>query len=201
LKNIKAEKLIDESCKIWKFPRSDEKENLDEFNQLKDGDEFTIDDTKIRVVFTPGHTTDHVILFDVAKKAVFSGDCILGEGTAVFEDLYDYMRSLEKILSLKPAIIYPAHGNVINDPIPRIEFYIQHRNQREKQILKALIDAGKALNEMEIVAIVYKETPQNLWPAARVNVHQHLIKLRKEEKIKEVIENHESYWQIVNNKL
>lgn len=79
---------------------------------LKDLQEFDVEGASVKIVHTPGHTTDHVIL-TAANGALFSGDCILGEGTAVFEDLYDYMQSLEKILKLKPSVIYPGHGNII----------------------------------------------------------------------------------------
>jgi endoribonuclease LACTB2 len=93
--------------------------------QLTDGQKFEIDEqNSLRVIHTPGHSTDHTVIFNEMKSILFSGDCILGEGTAVFEDLYDYMNSLEKILSLKPKTIYPGHGNIINDAVEKIQYYI-----------------------------------------------------------------------------
>lgn len=87
---------------------------------------------------------------------MFSGDCILGEGTAVFEDLSDYMKSLNLILGLKPDIIYPGHGPVIESPLPKIKFYIDHRMLREKQIFDFMKEnVGKKITAMNIVKKIY----------------------------------------------
>lgn len=82
-------------------------------NWLTDGQEIKVQGATVKIHHTPGHTTDHVVLTLIEENILFSGDCILGEGTAVFEDLYTYMKSLNRILELKPNVIYPGHGNII----------------------------------------------------------------------------------------
>lgn len=155
-----------------------------EITELSDGQVVDVDGASLKVIHTPGHTTDHVILHLEEENSVFSGDCILGEGTAVFEDLYDYMHSLQTILNLTPTRIYPGHGPVIEDPIPKIQYYIDHRNGREIQILECLQKSEEPLSAMDIVKKVYIGTPENLHKAAEGNVQHHLSKLYKEKKIK-----------------
>lgn len=181
----------DSSCKIYKIPRKskpDEPLGSDlKYTFINDKDVFHTEGATLQVVYTPGHTDDHFIVTLKEENAVFSGDCILGEGTTVFENLHSYMKSLQKILELKPDIIYPGHGPVIKNPLPHIEEYIAHRNKREAQIFDVMMkDPKMEFTALDLVKIIYKETPEHLHAAAAYNVGHHLEKLTEDGKAEKV---------------
>mmetsp|Transcript_13969 Transcript_13969/g.22111 ORF Transcript_13969/g.22111 Transcript_13969/m.22111 type:complete len:321 (-) Transcript_13969:149-1111(-) len=155
----------------------------DGFLEIKSGMEFKTEGATLESIATPGHTPDHFSLYLKEKGALFSGDCILGKGSTVVGDLPAYMSSLQRLLALKPKVIYPGHGPVIEDACGKIKDYISHRNKRESQILKMLENSENPVTSMEIVRVVYAEsTAEYLYPAANRNVTQHLKKLQCEKK-------------------
>ncbi|KAK4290678.1 hypothetical protein Pmani_036440 [Petrolisthes manimaculis] len=186
LSNIVA--AMEDQVSVYKFPRIDPEDSpmpaTAIYIPLKHQDLIETEGATLRVHHTPGHTTDHVVVELEEEAAVFSGDCILGEGTTVFEDLHSYMASLKLILGMEPKVIYPGHGPVVEEPQTKINQYINHRNQREKQIMNTLNSSiNKFLTPMELVKVIYKETPEHLHLVAVGNVLNHLKKLLKDKQV------------------
>ena len=155
---------------------------------LTDGEVLRVEGATLRVLHTPGHTKDHLCLYLEEERALFSADCILGQGTAVFEHLGSYISSLEKLLPFKPERIYPGHGPVIEGGEAKIREYISHRNAREVQIVEFMKANGGAgpLTAMQMVKQIYAAYPEALHEPAKGSVLLHLGKLEEEGRVTRV---------------
>jgi len=147
---------------------------------LSDGDRISVGDVDILAVHTPGHTSDH-LCYRIAD-VIFTGDHIMGGSTVVIEDALAYMESLRRVAGLQPAHLYPGHGPELPDASNVITTYIEHRLDRERQIVDA-VDAGAGTVE-EIVAVVYAEVDPSLHPAAAYQVRIQLRKLESEGRVR-----------------
>jgi glyoxylase-like metal-dependent hydrolase (beta-lactamase superfamily II) len=126
---------------------------------------------------TPGHTRDSVCLWHAAESALFTGDLVLGTGTAVLDDapgaLLDYLASLERLSVLTPRTIYPGHGPIVTDGAAKLTEYMTHRRQRVQQVVEALATAGASTIE-ELAAAIYTDVPSSMLPMAGRNVRANL---------------------------
>lgn len=142
--------------------------------------------TRVQVLNTPGHSVDSLCYYIEEEGVLFSGDTILGSSTTTVNDLADYRASLQRLLDLPNLkVICPGHGPLIHEPRKRIEQYIAHRDNRERQILEALTGNGP-LTSWEIMLKVYGDSiDRRLRRAADGNVRSHLEQLRTEGRLVE----------------
>ena len=151
---------------------------------VADGDPIAFGDAPadvLRVVTTPGHTSDSISL--IHSGALYSGDTILGEGTTIVThpegSLRDYLSSLERLRTLfddgEFAIIEPAHGPRIDDPAMVIDYYRTHRLERIEQVRAAL--GHGATTAGEVCDIVYHDVDPGVRPAAEQIVKAQLAYL------------------------
>jgi glyoxylase-like metal-dependent hydrolase (beta-lactamase superfamily II) len=151
---------------------------------LTPGDVLDSGGCELRVITTPGHTSDSVSLHLPADRVVLTGDTVLGRGTAVISDdgsLGDYLDSLRRLRSLTEETglraLLPGHGPLLPDVAGVLDFYLAHRAERLDEVRGAL--AAGARNPAEIVERVYAAVDQALWPFAQSSVRAQLRYLRE----------------------
>ena len=155
---------------------------------LADGDVVTVGGLELRVVATPGHTSDSLSFALPADQALLTGDTVLGRGTTVVAhpdgELAAYLESLGRIAALtgggSVTSILPGHGPVVPDAAAMVAFYQRHRAERLEQVRQALADgAAQAPDPVQaVVATVYADVPREVWPAAAQSVAAQLEYLR-----------------------
>lgn len=154
--------------------------------------------TELRVIPTPGHSSDSLSFWLPADDALLTGDTILGRGTTVIAypdgKLAQYLESLHRLADFAVdkglGTILPGHGPVLADPGVVIEFYLAHRLERLEQVRDALAmirsdqsaTTGRGITDERlaqlIVESVYADVPRAVWPGALMSVRAQLEYLK-----------------------
>jgi glyoxylase-like metal-dependent hydrolase (beta-lactamase superfamily II) len=133
LENPKIEMLIERI--IFGLPK---------LTNPKEIPEIIEDDYRFNVLYTPGHSPDHISLYEPSQKWAFTGDLLLwGPTREVFTDvrIYDAMESLRKLSNLKIEILFPGHGPPFEKPNEALREQIRNLETFELQI-KELHEKG-----------------------------------------------------------
>lgn len=126
---------------------------------MESGDGVETDHGRLVAVKTPGHAARHLSFHWPARDAAFVGDLLLGEGSTTWLGAYagcvsDFFASLDRIGSLEPAVLYPAHGPPLRDPAEALERFREHRRRRLAEIRRVLNRQPDATPE-ELVRSIY----------------------------------------------
>lgn len=149
---------------------------------LTEGEVVAAAGLELRVLATPGHTSDSlsfVLRWAGADTAVLTGDTVLGRGTTVVAHpdgvLADYLDSLRRLRELGDVTVLPGHGPELASAGTAAEQYLAHREARLGQV-RAAVEAGAATAE-QVVEAVYADVDRALWPAATLSVRAQLAYL------------------------
>jgi len=147
--------------------------------ELREGDVVEGPGYQLTALHTPGHCSNHLCFALAEGKTLFTGDHVMGWATSVIVppdgDMGDYLANLERLLHRDDARFLPTHGPAIQDPKPLVAAYIEHRREREAQLLACLRAGTRRIRD--VVAVIYKDVPSYLHPAAERSIFAHVLDL------------------------
>ncbi len=132
---------------------------------------------------TPGHTTDHLCLWDPTEGVLLSGDHVLptitphiAGSTQLDDPLATFFDSLDRVAALDGVqTVLPAHGHPLAELAARCEHIKTHHDER----LQTLRDAAEASGDAPVEAWMKVLFAQRSWgEMAASETYAHLEHLR-----------------------
>ena len=111
---------------------------------VDDAGTFDLGGRNARVVWTPGHTDFHAVLFDEDTGTLFAGDHVLPRITPNIglysfsrdDPLGDFLSSLRRVRELPVRRVLPAHGEPFDDLAGRVDELLDHHRLRLDAVLE-----------------------------------------------------------------
>jgi glyoxylase-like metal-dependent hydrolase (beta-lactamase superfamily II) len=137
--------------------------------RLADADTIRLADRDWVAVHTPGHTEDHLCLFDPEAGVMLSGDHVLPTITphiAGFvgnaDPLQHFFDSLEKVAAFGPRTrtVLPAHGHPFTDLAGRVDAIREHHLQRLGVVRAASEQVGRPMSVPEMSSHLFSPRAQ-----------------------------------------
>jgi glyoxylase-like metal-dependent hydrolase (beta-lactamase superfamily II) len=186
-------RLVGATVTAWRLPGT---------AKVHDGQGFTAGGVELIAMHTPGHSADHVVFSDAGSGALFTGDAVLGRGTSFIDapdgDLAKYLTSLRRMLERDPRTIYPGHGPIVLDAKAKLREYLEHRAEREEQILTGLAAGDRTVEAL--VERIYADHPSDVQELAARSVTAHLLKLETEGRAAKAGRASARTWTVVEPK-
>ncbi len=157
---------------------------------IKDEEIITLEgepQVQLQALHTPGHTRGHLCFYDKLRGALLTGDNVVGFGSVLVDpsdgNMRDYLASLERMRSLPDlSVLFGGHGPAVATPYQKIDQYIAHRLERERNILEAV--RSGITDPKDIVAQVYTDVSPKAHAMAERAVLAHLEKLQEDGLVK-----------------
>jgi glyoxylase-like metal-dependent hydrolase (beta-lactamase superfamily II) len=161
----------------------DSRDGLEVSRGLADGDTVDATEFRLRAVHTPGHASNHLCYLLEEERLLFTGDHLMEGSTVVISppdgDMATYLDSLRKLLTLRPPLrtLAPAHGHLLTDPAKAVNWFVDHRLDREAKVAEVLAAAGGPVTVDALVPLVYDDVDEERYKVARRSLWAHLRKL------------------------
>ncbi len=178
-----------------------EKEHIDEALEgltvgrtVQDGEQLDLGGMTLELIHAPGHTFGSLGVYLRERRALFTGDNVMGVGTSVVNpgqgDIGLFLETMNRFRSYDAQVIYPGQGPVVRDPRAKLEELIAHRQERENQIIEQLTQGPKTVEEL--FQSIYTDLMEQRHNMARNQVRSHLGKLEREGRV--ALVDDETYW-------
>jgi glyoxylase-like metal-dependent hydrolase (beta-lactamase superfamily II) len=115
-------------------------------HEAEDGDTVQLAGRTFRLMWTPGHTDFHAVLYDVEERVLIAGDHVLPKitpnvGLYPFsreDPLSDFIGALERVRGMDVRRVLPAHGDPFDDLAGRAAEIAEHHRARLAAVQDAL---------------------------------------------------------------